>query len=242
MDEIILRNKIAERVAYNVCNSVATSIKAENLIQWHKVNISNLYISERDHFECQMTATRGWDTDIEIDISSNAEASKDRLTDYTINRIRKVIRDTVEDNTDITFERLERITRVRINTTVNTDSTDQPSYRVEFETKNFESNILKDEKMSGMYRIAGRRIIVNWIWNKHIRSDMDAEELVEYYDGTVTAKDIKSAINFARESDEFDEPEQIENDDNADAESFEDIEESLGDTTYSDLPDVEDLR
>lgn len=243
-NSVLVRNEKANHIAHEVSSTVAEGIKGGELIEWHQLVLKNIYLSSRDHIDCNLIATRGWDTNIRIDVSSNADESKDRLTDYLINNVKQCVRDNVKRATEIEFEDLEKIKTLRINRTVNTDEKFDPQYTVEFETEKFDSPIVQDHKMDGHPRIAGRRVLVSWIWSNHVRRELSPDEIQDLYDGTVTLEEIESAIEYAIESDKFQSREEIEQEESEELEfaTLEDLENAIGDLETSDIPDVEDNR
>lgn len=242
--KVIIRNQPADHVTYSVTSTLMDSIKAPDMLEWHRVDLNRMYISANDKIEADILVTRGWDTNMEINVDSNPEESVDRLTDYMINDVKQTIRSLCEEELGVEFAEGEKIRSVRINTEVGryTDTGDD-KYVVEFDTEEFQSDVVTDHKMSGNPRIAGRRLLVSWIWNKHARNDMSEEELVAEFNSTVTRDEVRSAVEFAENSDEFDSRDQIDSEESGEPSEFatlDEIEDVLSDE--EELMDVEDNR
>lgn len=244
-EKVIIRNKPADHVAYTVVSTIMDSVHATEMTEWHKVNLHRLYISSTDKVEADILVERGWDTQIEFRLDANPDESVDRLTDYMFNEIKQVVREICQEELDVEFGEREKIRTLRINREVGeyTDTGDE-KYVVEFDTEKFDSDIITDQKMSGNPRICGRRVLVGWVWNRHVRDDLNPKDLVEEFNGTVTEEEVQSAISFAENSDEFEARDEINSDSSdelGEVVTLDELEESLSEDD-SERPDVEDNR
>lgn len=244
-EKVIIRNKPADHIAYVVASTIMDSVHASEMVDWHRVSLRRLYISSTDKMEADILIERGWDTQVEFELESNPNESVDRLTDYMFNNVKQVVRDLCEEEFGVEFDDREKIRTLRINTEVGeyTDVGDE-KYVVEFDTETFDSDVITDHKMSGNSRICGRRLLVSWVWNNHVRKGLDVEALVEEFDGTITEQEVRSAISFAESSDEFDTREEIESESSdmtGETATIEELEEALSEED-DERPDVEDNR
>lgn len=243
-EKVVIRNQPADYITHSVVSALMESVKADKMVEWHSIDLNRLYISDNDKIESDLLIRRGWDTQMELNLDSNAEESADRLTDHMIDEIKQTVRSICEDELGVKFADGEKIRSLRIKTEIGryNDIGDE-KYIVEFDTEIFESEVVTDSKMSGHPRIAGRRILVSWIWDSHVRNELSPEELVEEFDSNVTEKEVQSAINFAENSDSFDTRDDINSDESeasSDLATLDEIDEMLSDR--DELMDVEDNR
>lgn len=242
-DSIIIRNKPASLIEYNVTSSIMDSIRASDMKDWHSVSLENLFISTEDNVDIDIYVERGFDTRMQLQIRSNPDESVDRLTDFMINNIKQTVRDICINNLDIPFDDNEKISSLRIKPEIgHNDNPSNKSYIVRFDTEKYESDIIEDHKMSGNPRISGRRVLVSQIQSMKVHRGMSVEEIVEELDHTITEAEVESAIEFAEKSDDID----IEkNEESGDSEtvtfSKNDIKEHLDDMDQE-LPDIQDNR
>lgn len=230
MADIIIRNKPARYIASEVCSIVLDWYKAEELKEWHSYNLNRLYISSRDNMEIDIVFNRGWKSTINFNIDIIPDESADGLSDRLIDGVRIGIKDIINNSEEIPFKLSddEHITMVRINRRVNNKegSRSDSNYTVEFDTESYDDIIVEDNKLHNNPRIAGKRILVSEIWNKYNLVSSDTNDIIEEFDSLLTKEEVESALQYALDSDEFEDIEN-NNDEDVNFATMEEIKEVL---------------
>lgn len=234
MNDIIIRSNPAKEISNKLCIDILEAYKATELAEWHSFQLVNLYISSRDNTEIDIQLNRGFKSEINFNIDIVPDESVDRLSDSLIDTIRVNLKQYIleNDKIDISFEENEYITTVNISRSVekNRDAFSEDEYTIRLDTQRRDSIIVKDYKMHNNPRINGKRILVSDVYHQYTElNDFEGlESVVSEMNHLVTVDEVEKAIEFAEDSEEINNKEDIVTD-GVDLEpmSKEEIEESL---------------
>lgn len=215
MNDIIIRSDPAKEISNKLCLDILETYKASEIAEWHSFQLVNLYISSRDNTEIDIQLNRSFKSKIEFNIDIVPDESVDKLSDTLIDTIRINLKKYILQNSqlDINFDENEYITTINISRSVKKekDSFSENEYTIRFDTEKRDSIIIKDYKMHKSPRIAGKRILVSDIYNQYTKlSDFEGfESIVNEMNNLVTVDEVEKAIEFAENSDEITNKEDI---------------------------------